>query len=146
MNNIKEITVLHDRPLLVVDEKSAKVKVNLESRIVLLLREADCLAKINLEIPIIALTILAKRDYFTLITDSLQLMIEEFVCTAKRVKLEVRPLLLPHLMYVASLLEPGLTTLTWTNPEWKNFCHNTETQIKTFDILITRVHDVYDNR
>ncbi|EZA60758.1 Dynein heavy chain 5, axonemal [Ooceraea biroi] len=134
------------RPLLVVDEKSAKVKVNLENRVVLLLREADCLAKINLEIPIVALTILAKRDYFTLVTDSLQLMIEEFVCTAKRVKLEVRPLLLPHLVCVASLLEPGLTILTWTKPDWKDFCQNTKEQIKTFDILITRVHDVYDNR
>ncbi|TGZ53817.1 Dynein heavy chain 5, axonemal, partial [Temnothorax longispinosus] len=99
------------KPLLIVDEKSAKVKVNLENRVVLLFREADCLAKINLEIPIVALTILAKRDYFTLVTDSLQLMIEEFVCTAKRVKLEVRPLLLPHLVCVASLLEPVLTSM-----------------------------------
>lgn len=131
---------------MVVDEKSAKVKVNLENRVVLLFREADCLAKINLEIPIVALTILMKRDYFTLITDSLQLMIEEFVCTTKRVKLEVRPLLLPHLVCVASLLEPGLTTLTWTKPDWKDFCQNTKEQIKTFDILVTRVHDVYDNR
>jgi len=122
------------------------VKVNLENRVVLLFREADCLAKINLEIPIVALTILAKKDYFTLVTDSLQLIIEEFVCTAKRVKLEVRPLLLPHLVCVASLLEPGLTTLTWTKPDWKDFCHNTKEQIKNFDILITRVHDVYDNR
>lgn len=134
------------RPLLTFDEKSAKVKVNLEGRVVLLFREADCLAKINLEIPIVALTILSKRDHFTLITDSLQLMIEEFVATAKRVKLEVRPLLLPHLVWVASLLEPGLTTLTWTKPDWKDFCQSTKEQIKTFDILITRVHDVYDNR
>ncbi|KAG5322537.1 DYH5 protein, partial [Pseudoatta argentina] len=134
------------RSLLVVDEKSAKVKVNLENRVVLLFREADCLAKMNLEIPIVALTILAKKDYFTLVTDSLQLIIEEFVRTAKRVKLEVRPLLLPHLVCVASLLEPGLTTLTWTKPDWKDFCHNTREQIKNFDVLITRVHDVYDNR
>lgn len=73
-------------------------------------------------------------------------MIEEFICTAKRVKLEVRPLLLPHLVCIASLLEPGLTTLTWTKSDWKDFCQNTKEQIKTFDILITRVHDVYDNR
>ncbi|KAG5316099.1 DYH5 protein, partial [Acromyrmex insinuator] len=134
------------RPLLIVDKKSAKVKVNLENRVVLLFREADCLAKMNLEIPIVALTILAKKDYFTLVTDSLQLIIEEFVRTAKRVKLEVRPLLLPHLVCVASLLEPSLTILTWTKPDWKDFCHNTREQIKNFDVLITRVHDVYDNR
>ncbi|XP_076639069.1 dynein axonemal heavy chain 1 isoform X1 [Colletes latitarsis] len=134
------------RSLLVIDERTDKIKVNLERRVVLLLREADCLAKLNLEIPIVALTILAKKDHFTLITDSLQLMIENFVYTARRVKLEVRPLLLPHLVRVASLLEPGLVSLTWTNPEWKNFYQNTKEQIKEFDILITRVHDVYDNR
>lgn len=73
-------------------------------------------------------------------------MIEELVFTSRRVKLEVRPLLLPHLVRVVSLLEPGLTSLNWTNPKWKEFYENTKEQIKEFDILITRVHDVYDNR
>lgn len=132
--------------MLIADEKTGKIKVNLEGRISLLLREADCLAKLNLEIPIVALTILARKDYFTLITNSLQLMIEEFVSTARRVKLEVRPLLLPHLVRIASLLEPGLVSLNWTNPKWKEFYQNTKEQVKEFDILVTRVHDVYDNR
>lgn len=129
-----------------IDEKSGKIKVNLEERISLLIREADCLAKLNLQIPIVALTILAKKNYFTLITNSLQSMIKELVFTSRRVKLEVRPLLLPHLVRVVSLLEPGLTSLNWTNPKWKEFYENTKEQIKEFDILITRVHDVYDNR
>lgn len=136
----------HFRSLLIVDEKTGKVKVNLEGRITLLLREADCLTKLNLEIPIVARTILAKKDHFTLITNSLQLMIEEFVSIARRVKLEVRTLLLPHLVRIASLLEPGLDSLTWTSPEWTEFYQNTKGQLKEFDILITRVHDVYDNR
>lgn len=129
-----------------IDEKSGKIKVNLEERISLLIREADCLAKLNLQIPIVALTILAKKNYFTLITNSLQSMIKELIFTSRRVKLEVRPLLLPHLVRVVSLLEPGLTSLNWTNPKWKEFYENTKEQIKEFDILITRVHDVYDNR
>lgn len=81
-----------------------------------------------------------------LINDSLQLLIEEFVATSRRVKLEVRPLLLPHLVRISSLLGPGLVSLTWTKSEWKTFCQNTREQIKTFDVLITRVHDVYTNR
>ncbi|XP_047354238.1 dynein axonemal heavy chain 5 isoform X2 [Vespa velutina] len=134
------------RSLLAIDQKTGKIKVNLESRIILLFREADCLAKLNFNIPIVALTILAKRDHFTIIANSLQLVIEEFVTTAQRVKLEVRPLLLPHLVHVASLFEPALTLLTWTQPDWKEFCQNTREQIKIFDILITRIHDVYSNR
>ena len=122
------------------------MKVNFESHIKLLLREADCLVKMNLQLPVVALTLLSKKDHFTLINNSLQLLIEEFVATSRKVKLEVRPLLLPHLVRVSSLLEPGLTTLTWTKSEWKIFSENTRDQIKTFDVLITRVHDVYTNR
>ncbi|XP_011504753.1 PREDICTED: dynein heavy chain 5, axonemal [Ceratosolen solmsi marchali] len=132
--------------LLTVDELTGKLKVNLESRIVLLLREADCLAKLKLEIPIVAKSILAKRDHFTIVKDSLQFVIEDFVNTARRVKLEVRPLLLPHLVHVTSLLKPGLVSLTWTKPNWREYCQSTREQIKQFDILITRVHDVYSNR
>lgn len=132
--------------MLTVDRETNKIKVNLESRVSLLLREADCLLKLKLEIPIVALTILVKRDYFILVHDSLQLLIDELVSTARRVKLEVRPLLLPHLVRVTSLLIPGLKNLTWTNSGWKDFCQNTRDKIKTFDILITRVHDVYANR
>ena len=134
------------RSLLTIDKTSGKIKVNLESKISLLLREADCLAKLNLDIPIVAKTILAKKDHFTIVSHTLQLVIEEFVSTARRVKLEVRPLLLPHLMRIASLLKPALFSITWTKVEWKQFCQNTREQIKVFDILITRVHDVYTNR
>lgn len=132
--------------MLKIDEATGKVKVNLEDRISLLLREADCLAKLKLDIPIVAKTILAKRDHFILIKDSLNLVIEDFVSIARRVKLEVRPLLLPHLVRVASLLKPALVSLTWTKSDWKDFCQNMRDQINTFDILITRVHDVYTNR
>lgn len=111
-----------------------------------MLREADCLAKMNIQIPVVALAILARRDHFVIVKDSLQLVLEEFCDTARQVKHEMRPLLLPHLMRVAYLLKPALDTLTWTNPGWKDFCKITREQIKTFDILITRVHDVYINR
>ncbi|CAG5099433.1 Similar to DNAH5: Dynein heavy chain 5 [Cotesia congregata] len=135
-----------NKPLLVMDKETNKVQVNLENRITLLLREADCLAKLKLDIPIVALTILVKQDYFTVVHNFLQLVIEEFVSTARRVKLEVRPLLLPHLVRLSSLLMPGLKTLTWTKPGWKEFCQFTREEIKSFDVLITRVHDVYSNR
>ncbi|KAJ8672889.1 hypothetical protein QAD02_004150 [Eretmocerus hayati] len=132
--------------LLRLDDSTKKIKVNLDSRILLLMREADCLAKLKIDIPVIAKTILAKRDHFTLVQNSLQLVLEELTNASKRVKLEVRPLLLPHLVRVTSLLKPALSSLSWTQPGWKNFCDNTRHQISEFDVLITRVHDVYTNR
>lgn len=58
--------------LLAIDKDSGKLKVNLDFRIKLLIREADCLIKMNVPIPHVTLTLLAKRDYFTLVSDSLQ--------------------------------------------------------------------------
>jgi len=62
------------------------VEINLESRVILLFREADYLAKINLEIQIVALIIFTKKDHFTLITVSIQLMIQEFVCIYRQAR------------------------------------------------------------
>lgn len=129
-----------------MDLDTRRVKINLENRIVLLFREADCLAKLNLKIPIVALTILSKREHFLMITNSLQLLMDEYMATSRKVKHEVRPLLLPHLAKVALLLKPGFETLGWAKPDWKRYYESNREQIKTFEILISRVHDVYDNR
>ncbi|XP_063235253.1 dynein axonemal heavy chain 5 [Bacillus rossius redtenbacheri] len=132
--------------LLTFCEDSGRLKVDFDERIRLLIREADCLGKMGVELPVITRTLLAKRHYFTTVTDTLQLLLKQFLRTTRRVKLEVRPLFLPHLVRVSSLLLPGLHDITWTDPGWKSFCHKTSEAIRDFDVLITRVHDVYTNR
>lgn len=133
------------RALLKIDDEG-NIKANLESRILLILREADCLAKLRLEMPVVATAMLSRKDQFFVIKDSLQLVLDEFAETARRVKQEVRPLVIPHLMRLTSLFKPALTTLTWIKSDWKEFCKNAREQIKCFGVLITRVHDVYINR
>lgn len=46
--------------------------MNLDFRIKTLIREADCLMKMNIPIPPVTLTLLSKKEYFTLVSDSLQ--------------------------------------------------------------------------
>lgn len=58
--------------LLAIDNDNRRLKVNMDFRVKLLIREADCLIKMNIPIPHVTLTLLAKRDYFTLVSDSLQ--------------------------------------------------------------------------
>lgn len=58
--------------LLTICKETGKLKVNSQQTIFLLIREADCLAKLSLSIPMVALTLLSKRDHFTLLQDSLQ--------------------------------------------------------------------------
>ena len=62
----------------------------------------------------------------------------QFLRTVQRVKLEVRPLFLPQLVRLVSLLNPALQTLRWTDAAWESFCHNTTAAIHKFDVLVTR--------
>lgn len=64
----------------------------------------------------------------------------------RRVKLEVRPLFLPQVVRLSSLLLPGLRTVTWTSEDWAQFVDKANQAIKSFDVLVTRVHDIYTNR
>lgn len=58
--------------LLTICRETGRLKVNAQQTIFLLIRESDCLAKLNLPIPVVALTLLSKREHFTLLQDSLQ--------------------------------------------------------------------------
>ncbi|CAB0008024.1 unnamed protein product, partial [Nesidiocoris tenuis] len=64
-------------------------------------------------------------------------MLDRFLKTVRRVKLEVRPLFLPQLVRLTALLNPALRDLTWTDPEWRNFIGKTNEAVDSFDILIT---------
>ncbi|KAG8237937.1 hypothetical protein J437_LFUL017487 [Ladona fulva] len=125
---------------------TGRLKVNLDQRIRLLIREAGCLAKMSIPIPIVTLTLLSKQDYFTTVNDSMQLLLNQFLSTVSRVKLEVRPLFLPQLVRLTALLTPGLNIIKWTDSGWKYFYTATLEAVKQFDVLVTRVHDVYTNR
>ena len=69
-------------------------------------------------------------------------MLSQFLATVRRVKLEVRPLFLPQLVRLSSMLSPGLHTITWTDAAWKDFHENTTEAIKSFDVLVTRYYTV----
>ncbi|KAL1130923.1 hypothetical protein AAG570_012164 [Ranatra chinensis] len=133
------------KKLLVLNEKS-ELKVNLDYKLVLMVDEAEQMVKLGLPIPVVTSVLLSKKSLFKSIADHLQELLKSFFATVKRVKLEVRPLFLPQLVCLTGMLSPALNTLTWTNPNWKQFVENTNEAIKSFDILVTRVHDVYSNR
>ncbi|XP_055377517.1 dynein axonemal heavy chain 5 [Condylostylus longicornis] len=132
------------QPVLIL--QGDKLFVNLHPTIPLLIREAKCLSKLNIELPIVAATLMCRQDYFTTIQDSLNSLIKMFFSTVKTVKLEVRPLFLPQLVRLTTMLRPGLVTINWTDPEWVNFYERCKKAIETFDVLVDRVHDIYSNR
>ncbi|VVC99767.1 unnamed protein product [Leptidea sinapis] len=131
--------------LLKIDD-AGQINVNLDHTIKLLIRESDCLVKMGIDLPIVCHSLYAKQNYFTLVNDSLQFLIEDYLRCVRQVKLEVRPLLLPQVVRLSSLLLPGLRTVTWTSENWREFIDKANCAIKSFDVLVTRVHDIYSNR
>lgn len=57
------------QPILALERD--RLVVNLHPTIPLLIRESKCMAKMDIEIPIVALTLLFRQDYFDTISDSL---------------------------------------------------------------------------
>ncbi|XP_058454765.1 dynein axonemal heavy chain 5 [Malaya genurostris] len=123
-----------------------RLVVNLHPTIPLLIRESKCMAKMKIDLPIVAATLLCKQNHFSTIQDSLNSLIKMFLNTIKKVKLEVRPLLLPQLVRLTAMMKPGLKSINWTSPRWMEFYDNCKEAIETFDVLVARVHDIYSNR
>lgn len=113
------------QPVLIV--QSDKLVVNLHPTIPLLIREAKCLAKMQIELPIVATTLLCKQNHFDTIQDSMnvsesqifhvnssdalyffQELIKLYFRVTKSVIQEVRPLFLPQLVRLTTMLKPGL--------------------------------------
>lgn len=134
------------RPLLAVCPEKQRLKVNLHHTIPLLIREADLMAKMDLPIPTIALTLYAKQNHFNFVKDSLQFFINDFLKIVKNVKLELRPLFLPHLVKLANIIAPGMKELNWVSSDWKEYVDNANGAVEKFKVLTERVHDIYTNR
>ncbi|KAF7265346.1 hypothetical protein GWI33_021235 [Rhynchophorus ferrugineus] len=132
--------------LLAVCPEQQKLKVNLHTTIPLLIRETDLMIKMDLPVPMVALTLYAKQEHFSLVQDSLQFLINDFLKVVKNVKLEVRPLFLPHLIKLCGKIEPGLIRLDWVSDDWQSYVDTAGEAVKNFRILTERVHDIYTNR
>ncbi|CAH4038579.1 unnamed protein product [Pieris brassicae] len=143
--NVWDVDDSLNNTLLKIDD-TGQIGVNLDHTIKLLIRESDCLVKMGIDLPIVCHSLYSKKNYFTLVNDSLQFLLEDYLRCVRQVKLEVRPLLLPQVVRLSSLLLPGLRSVTWTSEDWKEFVDRANAAINSFDVLVTRVHDIYTNR
>ncbi|KAL1518053.1 hypothetical protein ABEB36_001736 [Hypothenemus hampei] len=132
--------------LLAVCPEQQKLKVNFSTNIALLIRETDLMLKMDLPIPMVALTLYSKQNRFILIKDSLQFLVDDFLKAVKNVKLEVRPLFLPHLITLANKIEPAVSKVDWVSNDWRSYVESSNTTVRNFRELTDRIHDIYINR
>lgn len=55
---------------------NGRIVVNLDHTVRLLIRESDCLVKMDVPLPIVCHSLYAKKNYFTLVNDSLQVSLQ----------------------------------------------------------------------
>lgn len=67
-----------------------------------------------------------------------QFLLTYFTKSVSAVKMEMRPLLLPQLLYLVSLFVPAVHHITWTQPVWQNFVDDSSEAVKQFEILVSR--------
>lgn len=124
------------RHLLAVCPEQQRLRVNLHPSIPLLIRETDLMIKMDLPIPMICLTLYSKQDHFNSIKDHLKFLIEDFLIVVGTVKLEIRPLFVPHLIKLTDIIAAGLKELTWVSSNWKEFVDRANDAIKKFKVLV----------
>lgn len=66
----------------------------------------------------------------------MQFLLNDFLQVAKNVKLEVRPLFLPHLIKLSKKIEPGLTELDWVSKDWQTYVDVAKLAIHNFKELV----------
>ncbi|XP_050432698.1 dynein axonemal heavy chain 5 [Adelges cooleyi] len=145
-HNVRVIDYCLEEHLLKFNSSTNMVYVNFDSRMNLLILESSCMMKMELPVPIITKAIYFKKDHFTLVCDSLQCMLNRMRKVSSSINMDVRPLFVTQLVWLLNLLTPGLQQLDWTSAGWKTFVDETNAAISKFQILVTRVHDVYRNR
>lgn len=72
----------------------------------------------------------------TVVNILFQFLISDFLKVVKNVKLEVRPLILPHLVKLTNKIEPGVTKLNWISKDWQQFVDKANESITNFKILV----------
>lgn len=60
----------------------------------------------------------------------------DFLKVVKSVKLEIRPLFLPHLVKLVNIIAPGLKELTWVSAGWKAFVDTANEAVQNFKVLV----------
>uniref|UniRef100_A0A2S2PXW6 Dynein heavy chain 5, axonemal n=1 Tax=Sipha flava TaxID=143950 RepID=A0A2S2PXW6_9HEMI len=145
-HNVKVIEYCLVQPILKFKNTTNMVYVNFDPRLSLLILESSCMLKMELQVPIVTKALFFKKDHFTLVCDTLQCMLNKMRKVASSINLDVRPLFVTQLVWLLDLLTPGLQKIDWTDSEWKSFVEKTNCAIDKFQVLVVRIHDVYNNR
>ena len=121
--------------------------VNFEFRVEKIVREASWMMRFGVSVmPDIARAVLIRKSQFFLYRDMLQNILKKRQAVIKKIRPLLKPLLLPLIRGVDSVIEPGLWSLSWMSINVQSFIDSCEQVLGQFESLHAVAVDIVDNR
>ncbi|XP_059149715.1 dynein axonemal heavy chain 5-like isoform X1 [Physella acuta] len=132
--------------LLVRHPETKELYVNFDFQIFTMIKETNHMFNLGLEIPPIAKTMRAKEMEYKNHYSALCMMLEENNRVRRKIPAAFEALMGLHLAKVDDVLEPGLTTLSWTAIKIPDFIQSVYCALSELELLVDRAHDVTEFR
>lgn len=109
--------------------------VNFDPNILELIRETQCLARLNLEIPEEAAALAQREHILKKHYQDLTQLVEKNKLLREQIKQPFEALLTPKLHRLNDIIQPGLTSLTWTSLTIDDFVHTVRSISLNFQFI-----------
>ncbi|XP_070603204.1 dynein axonemal heavy chain 5 isoform X1 [Erythrolamprus reginae] len=146
LKQVELIKVGLQASLLVKAPETGEIFVNFDPEIFTLIREVKCMARMGLEIPPLAIAIQDKQDAYKQNFSKLQLILAEYKRIKSKIQIPLLTLMAPHVAKVDELIQPGITTLTWTSLNIETYLENIFSKLDNLELLLDRVNDLIEFR
>ncbi|KAL3309290.1 Dynein heavy chain 5, axonemal, partial [Cichlidogyrus casuarinus] len=128
--------------LLIRDEQTREIYVNLDPDVLSLTRETDNLLKLGFEIPSSATMIQSSHNILQQHASRLNLLLHCMSDIKAKFPPEYKSLIIPHLTKLRQMLEPGLTHINWTSLKVGHFIDQVQAELDHLRWVADRVNDI----
>ena len=132
--------------VLVADKETGKIYVNFDPQILQLIKETKCIQRMGLEIPETAKFMCLKEKELKNAYMNLHNMLQSKTLITARIPQILLKAIGPHLEELDRVLQPGLTSLTWTSLTLNSYLQNVQSQINRLEELVFKIMDISECR
>ena len=132
--------------LLVRHPDSGELFVNFDPQILTLIRETECMVRLGLDIPAAANGLRARQDHFKENYNTLNMMLKENSRVRSKIPTAFEPLMDVHISKVEEAIEPGVSNLTWTSLNIKDYISGVFKELAELELLLDRANDLVEFR
>ena len=126
--------------------KTKELFVNFDDSVILVLREIEVMQKLDLDVPPSALSLQSRQTTFKRNSNQLKVMLATNNRIQRKIPLILRTLFTPHLTAVDAVLEPGVTTITWTSLTFNSYVEKCKQTLDELELLVNRINGAVKNR